>query len=775
MFATRRFDRLAAGLLLLLIPLFRLPTVESAEPAKNAPLAFVEVPIKEPIVFDKHVFPILEEKCLSCHDAEGGLAEADLDLMTVASILKGGKHGPAIVAGKGAESLLVRTSARLQKPFMPPKDEVPLTAVEVSILKAWVDAGAKPGQNQQPGESRRQAPVELGTLPPGVHPVYALDLHGASGLLAAGRANVVMLYDLPTQAERGMLEGHADIVQSVAISPDGQWLASGGFQKVLLWQVPKPRDLGTLADVKAVPRTAVASPDGKLLAIGGDDQTVRLLDAQGKITQTLGGLGGNVTAIAFSRGGEQLAIATANDKLSLWTVADGKPVATLEASKAGIGSLAYSSANGGAALLASAGKDGVIRLWDVKPNELKRLATVDPKTKKPPLPSPRLLKGHNGLAFVGGFSADGTELVSAGNDGSVRVWNVADGAIKRTFPQSTPITAMASDPATNTVAVALTNPSVVRLLRTDKGEVIQTLTHPKPARQLAFRPDGKQLATGVETTARVWDTQAGRLSAVIPAAASPLSALAFVGDNGVLVASEDKTVRRWETSVAWGKPTELGPFADRVIALGFSPDNKLLATGGGQPAANGEMKIWDVASRKPVREFKDAHSDTVFTVAFSPDGKLLASGSADKFIRIHDAATGKLVKSLEGHTHHVLSLDWKPDGKEIASGGADNLVKLWNYEAGEKIKDVAGASKQITAVQYTTKGDKVMAAGGDGQVRMLSSNGNVERTFSGAKDYLFCVAVTPDGTTLVSGGQEGKLFIWEVANGKLSGTLEPKP
>lgn len=789
----------------------------AAEEKAATPIPFGELKITEPVVFDKHVFPILAEKCISCHDAEGGLAEGALDLLTVAAIEKGGKKGPSIVKGKGAESLLVKLAAHQEKPFMPPKDEDPLTSEELTTLKLWVDQGAKPGEDLNPSKAYfGDNEVVLGPLPPGVHPVYALDMDASGQTLAAGRANQVFVYDVPTGGLRAQLPGHLDIVQSIAMSPDLQWLASGGYQKVLLWKIPQAVQKADLQGHAEPARATIASHDGKLAASASDDKTVRIWDvAAGKDVRKLEGHEGPVLGLAFSADDKQLATASADKKVRVFNVADGSLLATLEGHADQVLSVAF---NADGKSLVTGSKDGKARIWDLatrlapkpeaKPEEPKaeepkaeeaKPEEAKPEEKKaeepkpeekaaeqpaqpeqkaeqpaaePPKPADLVLEGHNkpvhGVAWVG------DKIYSAGEDGAVRLWD-AQGKQVSAIQAGEPVVALAVQPEGNWLATA--DPKNQVKVWTPDGKLQRTITLPKLATALAFAPGSDHLAVASEdNSVRIWATGTGQLLHTVSGHQGPVRSVNWVAAGQLISGSDDKSVRLWDVSQTWGEPKELGPFAERVLALAWSPDSKLLATGGGVPAASGEFQIWDPVLGEMVRELEDSHSDTVFGLEFSPDGKNIASVAADKFVKVYEVETGKHVKSFEGHTHHVLAVSWKADGKQLASAGADNSIKLWDFETGEQIRTVAGHNKQVTGVKWVGQTDKLISSCADRNVRLINSgNGRAERNFGGAGDFLYCVDVSTDGKTVVSGGEDGKILVWD-ENAKLLRTFEvPQP
>ncbi|MCS7168529.1 MAG: c-type cytochrome domain-containing protein [Gemmatales bacterium] len=283
------------------------------------------------------------------------------------------------------------------------------------------------------------------------------------------------------------------------------------------------------------------------------------------------------------------------------------------------------------------------------------------------------------------------------------------------------------DAATGQFIRALVNPE----LKDDKGQPMN-IAHLDLVQALAYSPDGRFVASGGFQEVILWDVQTGQMRQ------------RFTG------------------------------FSDRVTALDFSRDGKYLATGGGAPTEEGELRILELPSGKVVFEKRDAHSDTIFGVRFSPDGKLLASGGADKFVKVWEVPAGKFVKSFEGHTHHVMDVGWKGDGKLLASCGADNTVKIWDYEKGEQVRTINAHGKQATRMAFWGNGTQFITISGEGQAKMWNmDNGGQIRTFAAGNDFLYAVAVSPDGALVAVGGQDSIIRIFNGQNGQLIKELRP--
>lgn len=308
----------------------------------------------------------------------------------------------------------------------------------------------------------------------------------------------------------------------------------------------------------------------------------------------------------------------------------------------------------------------------------------------------------------------------------------------------------------------------------------------KPITAVAFSADGKRIATSTDDgTIQIWDGAQGKPIDTLSGTGGPVRTLAFLDSRLLLSTGDSQEAIVWDANPDWKLVARLGagqdpldvkmsPFEFRVLSLAFSPDGTLLATGGGEPSRSGELHIWDVAKRSVVRTITDAHSDTIFGLEFSQDGTRIVSGAADKFVKIHEVATGKHVKSFEGHTHHVLDVSWKADGSQLVSAGADNAIKVWNVETGEQIRTITNYQKQVTSIRFVGLSGNCISCGGDKTVRFhTAANGSNFRNFSGGTDFMYSADATHDQAVVVAGGEDGVLRVWNGSNGQVLQSFSP--
>ena len=302
----------------------------------------------------------------------------------------------------------------------------------------------------------------------------------------------------------------------------------------------------------------------------------------------------------------------------------------------------------------------------------------------------------------------------------------------------------------------------------------------QPVRALAFSPDNLTLATaGDDGLLHLWSAENGAAFETLKGHKGAVLAVAFANNGTLASGAADRSVVIWDLKAEWQLDRTIGtgdsnsPLVDRVNAVKFSPDGKSLATGGGEPTRDGEIKLWQVDTGKLIRSYTNVHSDAVFSLDFSPDGEYLASGAADKFVKVIELGTGKLVKQFEGHTHHVLGVSWNRNERTLASAGADNVVKIWDFVKGEKAKNITGFDKEVTAISFVGYTDQALAASGDAKVRLVREDASEVRSFSGAADFVESAAVTPDGKTVIAGGQDSVLRVWDGTNGQLLVSFPP--
>ncbi len=300
--------------------------------------------------------------------------------------------------------------------------------------------------------------------------------------------------------------------------------------------------------------------------------------------------------------------------------------------------------------------------------------------------------------------------------------------------------------------------------KADLEIAIKNTDHPTSQLQsFSFSIDSKTLATSnSDGQIQLWACVDGEPLQSMDSSRYGISEIHFTGNDQLLLLDESYRLFKFPTRLHWILTRTIGHIddpellVDRVTALDFSPDGKLLATGGGWASRSGELKLWNVSTGQLIRTFKDAHSDTLTGIRFSPNGQFLATSSTDRFMKVFKVKDGSFVRSFEGHTHHVTDVAWNPDGHQLATAGADQIIKIWNFKTGEQKKTIQGYRKQVTSLHYVGLTDQLFTTSGSPGIRLG------EDTLKGAPDFTTDSAINRDGQVAVTGGIDGVLRVWNV-------------
>jgi WD40 repeat protein/archaellum biogenesis ATPase FlaH len=381
----------------------------------------------------------------------------------------------------------------------------------------------------------------------------------------------------------------------------------------------------------------------------------------------------------------------------------------------------------------SAGDDGTVRLWDIQGKAL------------------NTLKGHSGKVWSAAISPDGKTVVSAGADGTVRLWDFQGKARKTLKGHSGYVNSAAFSPDGKTVVSAGAD-GTLRLWDI-QGKALNTLNgHSGTVTSAAISPDGNTVVSvGIDGTLRLWDIQGKALKTLKKHSGTVNSAAISPDGKTVVSAGDDGTLRLWDIQ---GKALKtFKGHSGTVNSAAISPDGKTVVSAG----IDGTLRLWDIQG-KALNTLK-GHRGTVSSAAICPDGNTVVSAGADGTVRLWDIQ-GKALKTLKGHSGYVNTAAISPDGKTVVSAGADGTVRLWDIQ-GKALKTLFGHSGTVNSAAFSPDGKTVVSAGIDGTLRLWDIQGKEPKTLKGHSGTVWSAAFSPDGNTVVSASIDGTLRLWD--------------
>lgn len=431
------------------------------------------------------------------------------------------------------------------------------------------------------------------------------------------------------------------------------------------------------------------SPDGKLIASASFDNTIRFWDvATGQCVHSLHVKG--LFCMSFSPNGQHIAYALGNldhdEDFSIygWNIEKKSLQWVLMGHQGVVRSMSF---NHDGSSLVTASNDGTLRLWDISKGKCRKVLRDD---------------GKFILSAV--FSPDDKYIASASFDNNVRVWDAQNGSLIHKLEGHTDVVTNVSFSPDGNMLASGSEDNTIRLWDTNTWQCKRVLNgHTKFVLSTAFSPDSQFLVSGsLDGTIRFWETEEGQCICVLKGHTDRVNSVLFhQGGQLVVSSSDDATIRIWELFNDAPKSVSLHDVS-YFSSSSVNSNGTLIAGVDGYS----DVCVTEKDSKTILRKGY-GHIDDVCDVRFSPDDKYIASASYDKTIRIWDANTLECIQVLKGHTTAVMSVSFSSDGQYVVSTSLDDTIRVWDVSTGLCLFVIENKFKSDSS--FTTDGSHIVS------------------------------------------------------------------
>jgi len=537
--------------------------------------------------------------------------------------------------------------------------------------------------------------------------------------LAAGAGRDILLWNLKTGRHELRLSGHEEIVQSLDFSPDGRRLASASWDRtVRLWNPLRGTLDQTLLGHTDKVMAVEFSPDGQRLASGGLDRSVRIWDFEkGKTSITIRGLSGRVSSLSYFPDNERLAVGLLNRQVIILSTKTGAQLKTLRGHTQVVTALRVAPDG---SYIASASKDGELRLWEVATGLCRKA-----------------VKAHAGVIYDLDLSPDGAQLVTASEDGRVGLWSSADGRKLRD---------LRADPSIPAYAVRFVGST-----------------------------ESPQIAvSAADRSLRLMDLK-GQTSSLVSGQISTSTAIALSPGSGCIYNPDERgTIRSWDLKT--GKARGALSLGGAVTTISSRHPGRLwVGHGDGRITALNSGKLGKLAEHV-------AHPKQAIRAVIELDGRRLLSATNGGELAVWripgllspaSAAAkppAKLIARLSRPKAPISCLALSPDGKEFAVGELSGRVSRWSCvsETPKLIGELGKLRGGARGLSYHPRNPKLLfcVSGAGGLTLLRSSDGKQIFRVEAHRSAATCLAISPDGDSVVTGAEDGSIMLWDVVTGQ---------
>ncbi len=565
--------------------------------------------------------------------------------------------------------------------------------------------------------------------------------------------------------------------------------------EVIVWGSPG-NELHTGSAITALDykgRTLLAGSGNDLRLENETTGKVRTIALKGRVEAATLAPNATVLAVAFSHG--------PTTRAELVSVRTGRMVRVLP--EPGIRSFAFSP-NG--KLLATGSFDRTARIWNAHTG---RLLHVLP---------------HIGQVLAERFSPDGSSLVTSNADGAAYVWDVATGQRKLLFVDATgAINAAEFSPDGSEIATA-SDDRYARLYNATNGKLLAPLAgHTNGVTSVSFDSSGRLLVTGAtDGTARIWDAQPAGTLTTIDTRPTPVHSF-WLGDKAVTVAG--RTARLLTTSgqvlhemtmpapiVATAHAGKHFAFLDEagsvandwsgglafdpdlhISAIAFEPDGTLLAAEGSNVMNANRDVVAKVGGRilglatggsrflvrteDEVRVYDD-DGTLVSTIHAATDHAVLSPGglgvatTTGKTAELWDAATGRLLHTLNGHSAGITDIEYSPNGHSVVTTSYDHTGLVWSTQNGRLLHRLIGHFFTVASGSYSPSGHWIVTASLYTAGLWNAATGELMFYVGRTTAPLTGASFSPSGSWILTGSDDGSARVYDCQVCEPLGQLE---
>jgi len=522
-----------------------------------------------------------------------------------------------------------------------------------------------------------------------------------------------------------------DEILSVCFSKDGTRLLSSSYDNTArLWDVATGQELRKFVGHSWWVWSAAFSHKEDRVVTASHDGTVIVWDIQtGKGSPAFSGHHGPVFCAAFSPDDKQVVSAGYDRRILAWNPEELKQVdirklissddslnstasfRAFEGHKDAVRSVEFSPDG---TLLLSASFDNTVRVWSFESNE--------------PL---QTFRGHGGRVNAALFMDDGRSIISASHDKTVREWSVADreeivtlnGRLFKGHSDAVLSASYSHDKDHASQIVTSSRDRTARTWDAKTGKPLLTLDegHSFLASNAIFFPLGKYLLTAaVDNTARIWDVSSGGQLVRLDGCGRGAAAAISRDGRWIATGGDDKSAQLWDahqlldlaklSQVKTGVPQKkFVAHATEVTAVAFSPDNRILATGD----AKGHVKLWNVESGQMEANL-DGQTRRISAIVYIANGARILTASSDHTVGQWNAATHELMGDMFlKHPASVLTMRSIPGDRLIVTSCSDKILRIWDTESAKVVFEIGPFNSDVYSMDVSNDGKRLIAASSD--------------------------------------------------------------